>query len=258
VPPAILKELRNFERSAVQLFLHLTQSGIHMKKLGIIGGLGPETTAEFYLEVVFNCYKNNKEARPPIMIWSVPLNYEIENDLLTKSSGEERYIPYLVDAAEKLESAGADFLVMPCNSLHIFIDEIRNAVNIPVLSIIEETVKFLKKKNISKVGLLATSSSIKNRLYEDALAKEDIAQVLPDEFEQAKMGKMISNIILNRHANKDREELLKVINGFEKRGVEVVILACTDLQLLIPDHPSLSIYDTMKIFSKAASDYILD
>ncbi len=228
-----------------------------MKTVGVIGGLGPETTSEFYLEIVFGCYKNNKENRPPILIWNVPLKYEIEEDLLKKATGEERYLPYLIDAAKRLEKGGVDFLVMPCNSLHIFIEEIRNSVKIPVLSIVEETAKFLKKQKISKVGILATSTSLKGKLYENVLEKEDIKQVVPDGFDQAKIGKIINNIVLNRQANKDRKELLKIIDKFAKTGVRDVILACTDLQLLIPYHPKLRIYDTMKIFADATVREIL-
>ncbi len=228
-----------------------------MKTVGIIGGVGPETTSEFYLELIFGCFEKNKESRPPILIWNIPLKYEIEEDLLKKAVGEERYIPYLVDAAKRLEKGGADFLVMPCNSLHIFIEEIRRAVKIPVLSIVEETAKFLTSKKISKVGILATSSALKGKLYETILKKNRIEQIVPDEFDQAKIGKVIGNIVMNRHANKDRQELLKIVNNFEKRGVKNVILACTDLQLLIPHHPKLKIYDTMKIFADATVDYIL-
>src|SRR5438270_128238 len=101
-----------------------------MKRLGIIGGFGPETTAEFYLEVVFGCLTVNKEIKPDITIMNVPLPYKIEEDLITKSSGEERYIPFLIDTAQKLERSGVELIVMPCNSLHIFIEEIRRAVNI--------------------------------------------------------------------------------------------------------------------------------
>ena len=82
-----------------------------MKTVGIIGGLGPETTSEFYLEIVFGCYQKNKESRPPILIWNVPLEYRIEEDLLKKAIGEERYIPYLTEAAKRLDKGGADFLV---------------------------------------------------------------------------------------------------------------------------------------------------
>jgi len=228
-----------------------------MKTVGIIGGLGPETTSEFYLEIIFGCYQKNKENRPPILIWNVPLEYKIEEDLLTKATGEERYIPYLIDAAKRLEKGGADFLVMPCNSLHIFIEEIRNSVKIPVLSIIEGTAKFLKKKKISKVGILATSTCLKRKMYENVLGRKGIKQFVPDGFNQAKIGKMIKNIVLNRHSNKDRKELLKVIDEFGKNGVRDVILACTDLQLLIPYHPKLRIYDTMKIFADATIQEIL-
>ena len=70
------------------------------------------------------------------------------------------------------------------------------------------------------------------------------------------MGKMIKNLVLNRHANRDREELIKIIDNFEKKGVTEVILACTDLQLLIPKH-KLNIYDTMNIFADATVEEIL-
>ena len=229
-----------------------------MKTVGIIGGLGPETTSEFYLEVIFSCYKKNKINRPPMLIWNVPLEYKIEEDLITKAIGEERYLPYLINAAKKLESSGADFLVIPCNSLHIYIDEIRKAVEIPVLSILEETAKFLKVKNIKEVGILATSTTINNKLYEELLKKFNIKQIVPDDFQQAKIGKMINNLVLNRRDNKDREELVKIIVEFSKKGLSTVILACTDLQLLIPEFPNMQIFDTMKILADATVIKILD
>ncbi|MDO8639849.1 MAG: amino acid racemase [bacterium] len=142
-----------------------------MKTVGIIGGLGPETTSEFYLDLVFSCAKKDKTARPAIVIASVPLPYQIEEDLILKSEGMERYIPYLTAEAQRLEKAGADFIVMPCNSLHVFIEQIRKSVSIPVLSIVEETVKFLKKESMSKVGIVSTSATIKNKLTHSCLLK---------------------------------------------------------------------------------------
>ncbi len=229
-----------------------------MKTVGVIGGLGPETTAEFYLELIFSSFEKNKIQRPPILIWNVPLAYEIEDDLLTKAEGEERYIPYLVEAAQKLETAGVDFLVMPCNSLHIFISEIRQSVKIPVLGIVEETARFLKTQGITKVGILATSTTINRKLYEGVLLHNGIDQINPDGFQQAKIGKMIKNLVMSRHDNKDREQLLKIIDSFSKKGVKDVILACTDLQLLIPKHNEINIYDTMKIFADATVEKILE
>ena len=146
---------------------------------------------------------------------------------------------------------------MPCNSLHVFIEEIRAAVNIPVLSIIEETVKFLQKNNFKKAGIVSTSATIKNKLYEQAFENADIGYETPDPYQQEKMGKYIMNLVSGMQSNKDREGLIEIINDFENKNVEVVILACTDLQLLIPTHPRLRIFDTMKIFSDATVDKIL-
>lgn len=228
-----------------------------MKTVGIIGGLGPETTSEFYLDLVFSCQKKDGTARPPIIISSVPLPYKIEEDLILRSEGAERYIPYLTAEAQRLEKAGADFIVMPCNSLHVFIEQIRDSVSIPVLSIVEETVKFLKRENMSKVGIVSTSATIKNKLYENAFAENGIEYVVPNELQQAKMGKFILNLVIGQQKNRDREELVSIINDFENKELDCVILACTDLQLLIPHHPTLKIFDTMKVLADATVQEII-
>ncbi len=228
-----------------------------MKTVGIIGGLGPETTSEFYLDIISSCYKRSKASRPGIIISSVPLPYHIEEDLIMDNKGSERYIPFLVSEAKRLEKAGADFIVMPCNSLHVFIEEIRAAVKIPVLSIIEETVKFLKKNRFRKVGIVSTSATIQNKLYENAFKENDIAYETPTALQQAKMGRFILNLVNGQQKNSDREELIRIISDFESKNVDCVALACTDLQLLMPKHPTLKIYDTMKIFADATVEEIL-
>lgn len=228
-----------------------------MKTVGIIGGLGPETTSEFYLDIVFSCQKKEKTARPSIIISSVPLPYQIEEDAIAKNIGIERCLPFLTQEAKRLEKAGADFIVMPCNSLHIFIEDIRKSVSIPVLSIIEETVKFLQKNNFHKVGIVSTSATIKNKLYENAFEQNSISYETPNDFQQAKMGKFILNLVTGQQNNKDREELIAIINDFENKNVDCVVLACTDLQLLIPKHPTLKIFDTMKILADATVKEIM-
>lgn len=228
-----------------------------MKSVGIIGGLGPETTAEFYLDVVFSSYKAGKTARPAIIIASVPLPYKIEEDLIMRNEGANRYIPFLTQEAQRLEKSGADFIVMPCNSLHIFIQEIRQSVTIPVLSIVEETVKFLASNHFRKVGIVSTSATIRNKLYENAFEEAGISYETPDELQQEKMGRFIHNLVMGQQNNRDREGLMEIINDFEHKDVDCVALACTDLQLLIPKHPNLKVFDTMKILADATVSYIL-
>ncbi len=229
-----------------------------MKTLGIIGGLGPETTSEFYLDVIFSCQKEDKTNRPLIIVSSVPLPYKIEEDAISKNIGIERCLPFLIEEAKRLEKSGADFIVMPCNSLHIFIEEIRKSVKIPVLSIVEETVKFLKDNRMEKVGIVSTSATIRNKLYENAFTENNIAFEAPNDLQQEKMGKFIYNLVIGQQNNRDREELVKIIDDFENKRVDCVVLACTDLQLLIPKHPTMKIFDTMKILADATVKYMLE
>lgn len=228
-----------------------------MKTLGIIGGLGPETTSEFYLDVVFSCQKKDRTTRPPIIISSVPLPYEIEEEAILNGRGIERFPPFLVNEAKRLEEAGADFIVMPCNSLHVFIKDIRNAVRIPVLSIVEEATKFLKANNLKRVGIVSTSATIKNRLYERAFRENQIEYETPNALQQEKMGKFILDLVNGREDNRDREELIRIIDELAAKDVDCVLLACTDLQLLIPKHPKLKVFDTMKIFVDATVEELL-
>lgn len=222
-----------------------------MRTVGIIGGLGPETTSKFYLETVFECFEKDNKDRPPMLIWNVPLPYQVEERFITKAEGEEEYSPFLVDAAKRLEAGGADFIVIPCNSVHILIDEIRNAVNIPVLSIIEETTKFLKEKQINEVGILATSATLRKRLYEDKLNTEKITVHTPIEDDQNKMGEIINNLIHSRHNDQDKLELTKIVRNFADQNVKTILLACTDLQLITPEVDDAETYDTMKILIDA-------
>jgi len=104
---------------------------------------------------------------------------------------------------------------------------------------------------------VSTSATIQNKLYENAFEKNNIGYVTPNGFQQAKMGKIIHNLVTGQQNNKDREELIKIIGNFEDKKVDCVILACTDLQLLIPKHNNLKIFDTMKIFADATVEKIL-
>ncbi len=222
-----------------------------MRSVGVIGGLGPETTAEFYLEVIFGCQKIDDSERPLIVISSVPLITEIERELIATNKGKERYIPFLISEAKRLEKSGVDFLVMPCNSLHVFIEEIRNSVKIPVLSIVDETIAYLKKNKFQEIGLISTSATVENKVYENALAKNNIKFIAPNGLQRAKINKIIQRLIEGQHLNSDRNIIESVVKDMVDLKVNCVALACTDLQLLLPSSSEVNIFDTMKILADA-------
>lgn len=126
-------------------------------------------------------------------------------------------------------------------------DQISEEVSIPILSIVEETRKFLKKNNLSKVGLLATTASIKNELYQKELKANAIDIVLPTNKDQQKMGEIINKLVRDEYSEIQKRELLKIISRLADKNLDAVLLACTDLQLLEPQHDSVKIIDTMRI-----------
>lgn len=228
-----------------------------MKSVGVLGGLGPETTAEFYLEVIFQCQKSNHTRRPLIVTSSVPLPFAIEHDLIAKNVGKERYVPFLTKEAKRLERSDVDFIVMPCNSLHVFIEDIRSAVGIPVLSIVEETIKHLQKHSFMNVGLISTSATLANNVYESKLQEDGIAFVVPNGLQRAKMDRIILRLVEGRHRNTDRETINSIIAGLVSQGADCVALACTDLQLLLPRTSKVPVFDTMKVLADATVREIL-
>jgi aspartate racemase len=229
-----------------------------MKSVGVIGGLGPETTANFYSEVIFRCQKLNDIQRPSIVVGSVPLLFEIERDLIAHNTGIERYIPFLQDEAKLLEKAGVDFIVMPCNSLHVFIDDIRAAVSVPVLSIVEETVTYLKQNKIGRVGLISTSSTIFNKVYESKLIEADIVYSTPNDSQRAEIDEVIQRFVSGNYSDEDKKFLIGIADSFYEQGFSHVALACTDLQLLNPLSQKVTIFDTMKILADSTVAYILN
>lgn len=229
----------------------------NMKTVGIIGGLGPETTNKFCLEVINFCLKNNKKQRPPMIIWNVPMPIKVERDCITKNIGKEKFLPFLIDAAKILEKAGAQFLVIPCNTAHIFIQEIRSVVNIPVLSIIDETFLVIKDQRISRVGLLATSMTVNNNLFDDRFRFHGIKQITPSIQDQSKLDRIIHNLVVSKHNPRNKKEVNRIIAQMVRQKVKNIVLACTDLQLIINKHSQVEILDTMQILARATAKEIL-
>jgi aspartate racemase len=224
-----------------------------MKTVGIIGGLGPKTTAKFYMQIILLCAKRNNKQRPNILISNVPISSRLEEKFINRSVGKQEFRGLLVDAAKTLEKAGADFIVLPCNTAHVFIDDIRHSVDIPVLSIIDETVNVLKKRRVKKIGLLSTPATIKNKLFDDK-----IKLIKPNKDDQEEMGVIINSILSNRNIDRSRVQLLKIIKSIAVKS-DALVLACTDLQLLIPEKEinGIAVFDTMQILADATAKEIL-
>ncbi len=228
-----------------------------MRTAGVIGGVGAETTARFYLKVVQGFTRAHLPSLPPVLIFSMPFAHQIEDDVLLRGQGVERSIPFLLEAARILERGGADFIALPCNTLHVFIEQIARAVNIPVLNVVKETTRFLARHGVTRIGVLASRITTQLDIYGPDFAKDGITAILPDESDKVKLGQVIHGILNGRRIDRNRQELQQIIARLYKNQVDAVLLACTDLQLLKPKCPGKKLFDTMKILASATVREIL-
>src|SRR3989338_6835870 len=131
-----------------------------MKTIGVLGGMGPEASATFYNMIINICHKKYNAQQdtdyPPMIIYSLPLEGFDETGIVD----QEKVLRQLIKGIKVLESSGSDFIVIACNTVHCFIDELRKNVKIPILSIIEETSNKLK---LDKINIMGGKNSISDR-----------------------------------------------------------------------------------------------
>lgn len=219
------------------------------KRLGIIGGLGPETGCAFTLAV------NNKvsavtSCQPNLVLENVPVPFPVFEKII---SGERSHkmLSLLIKAVCTLNRTNVDSIVIPCNTVHTFIEELRDHSKIPIISITEECAKECSKQRFKKVGVLATTTSIQEKLHEKELSKVEIQVIEPNEEDQCRINEAIFDINTGQVKNKNEMNLNKAIEHLKERGAEAIILGCTDLFLLIKE-ASIPLINTTEVLENAA------
>ena len=215
-----------------------------MKKIGILGGMGPEATVELYLRLI-RIYQKDFGAVydddfPEIVIINLPLPYDLENP-----NGREEMKEILIKGVKKLEKAEVDFIAIPCNTVTFFIEEMQKEVSIPILNILEETAKEVKSSNLSKVGLLGTELTIEQEIYNKVL--QDVELVTLSRDQQKKTTRAIINILAGECI--DFDLISFQIEELKRQGIDKVILGCTELPLICRNRED--VFDTINILARA-------
>ena len=217
--------------------------------MGVVGGFGSETTAEFFSRLIA-LSRERLNKRPKVVIANAAPPNQAETAAI--NGDVEKIFPFAAECIKKLNSANVDFIVIPCNTLHIFIDRFRAISEAPVLSIIEESVTELKQKKVSKVGLLATTATINSQMFQNKLKENGIKAIIPNERWQKEIVTVIDSILrTGKPAKKDSDKIKKIISNLKSRGVQAILLACTDLQLLVKADGK-EIIDTMEVLANSA------
>lgn len=220
--------------------------------IGILGGMGPLATVDCYRKIIAATPASRDQDHLHVIIDADPTIPDRTAALL---EGGPDPTPQLVAAARRLERAGADFLIVPCNTAHAFLDRVQAAIGIPIVSMIEETARRAEHtvRPNATVGLLATSGTIAAGLYQAALSSRGLSVAVPESSDQERVMVAIGRVKAGRLDHETRELVQAVAQRLLEGGAEALILGCTELPLVL-DHVALPVplLDPTRILAEAA------
>lgn len=223
---------------------------VHNKIIGVIGGMGPEASAHFYKLLIHHAQKDYKVATndqfPEIILSSVPVP-----DFISDESQEERALSMLEDRIVDLDKLPISFFCMACNTGHLLIDKLRKLTNKPFVSLIDEVPKYIKKKKLRKIGLLATPTTIKTRLYQTPLEKIGIEVILPKNGDVIHLGRIIKETIAGENLDDNKVLIQHIGRRLLEKGAEGIIESCTEIPLIFPRQHLVPVFDTLEILASA-------
>ncbi len=225
-----------------------------MKTIGIIGGMSWESTALYY-QALNRGVKTKLGRSHSAKIAMISMNFQEIEDLQVAGKWDEA-AAVLADAGVKLRTAGADFIVIATNTMHIVAPEVEKASGLPVLHIADATGAEIGAAGFKKVGLLGTAFTMEKDFYKGRLAEKFGLDVLVPEAQGRSIVHQIIYEELCKGVVRDssRDAYLKIIDQLAGAGAEAIILGCTEIGMLVkPEHCSLPVLDTTLIHAEAAA-----
>ncbi|HEX75080.1 MAG TPA: amino acid racemase [Dehalococcoidia bacterium] len=233
--------------------------GEDVKRMGILGGMAPESTIEYYRIITTLCRRRGMGHNYPVIIIR-SLNFQEFIDLV-ESGDLPKLVTKLCEGVNSLCNAGAEFALMASNTPHIVFEDVAARSPIPLLSIVEETGRAAKDSGFGKVGLFGTKYTMQDGFYNNLLSKKyGVSVVVPEGNDQDYIhDKIMTELVIGRVISKTRRELSKIAQRLvDKEGIEALILGCTELPLILSEEIlGIPVLDTTRIHAEAALDFCL-
>lgn len=230
-----------------------------MKKVGIVGGLGPASTIDYYRDIVENYRKvYGDDIYPEIVIDSVNMKEIVSRIELQKY---DEVAELILASVSNLQKAGADFAVIASNSPHIAWDFMKDRVAIPVISIIDATCDYILEQQYKKVLIFATKFTMKNGLYNNALNNRKIEWVLPSEEDIEILGDIIyPNLENGIVITEDKQKMISIAEKYiQKYNCDSILLGCTEIPLMIKEGDvSVPVINTTQIHIQSVGKMLLE
>ena len=228
-----------------------------MKTIGLIGGMSWESTVTYY-QVMNETVRDSLGSLHSAKI----LMYSIDFAPLAEYQEADRWdlcAQMMTDAAERLEKAGADFIVIGANTMHKSAEEVQKHISIPILHIAQATMDRMKADNIHVTALLGTKYTMCQDFYKKVLTDGGMQVIIPEEDVDTVNSIIYDELCWGILKPESKQTLLDIIEKLRKQGAEAVILGCTELGLLVTkDDTDLPVYDTALIHAEEAAFRALD
>jgi aspartate racemase len=203
-----------------------------MKRIGILGGVGPQATGFIYKQLIevaqVNYDARNNDDYPDVIIASIPVP-----DFISSTERLEEATNMLVEAAQGLEAAGCQALCIGSNTVHILLDDLKDAVSIPFISMVELVAERCQQLGYQKVALLGTPILLGSGLYDEALSSRNITLVKPTTGQIEICDSVIRNVIAGSTEIALRKEYIEVLSSMFDQKADGIILGCTELPLVM-------------------------
>ncbi len=219
--------------------------------VGVLGGMGPLATVDLYRKIIEATPAQRDQDHLHLVIESNPAVPDRSDALL---HGGDDPTPLLIEGSRRLERAGADFIVVPCNTAHAFLPHVVPHVSVPFVSMIEETAMTIAARwPGSTVGILATAGTVAANLYQEQFERQGLASIAPDEGGQRYVSRAIADVKSGQVGRAQTELLVDAALGLIARGAQVLIAACTELPLIVTEADlPVPLVDPTRVLAEAA------
>jgi aspartate racemase len=227
------------------------------KRIGILGGLTPESTIIYYQYMVRSYQESHGDhGYPEIVIYSV--SFQRYEDWMNKGSWSDIETG-LLEGLTALEVAGADFAVIATNTMHMLFQELEEKSSLELISIIDTTAEAIKEAELDTVGLLGTRFTMENPFYREGLREHGINTLVPGREDMEIINEVIfEELSRGIMMGESRKEYLRIIDDLVTGGAEGIVLGCTEIPLLItPEHTDVPLFDTAILHAERALQYAI-
>ena len=197
------------------------------KKIGILGGIGPEATGRFYLKLISEIQKRrlvkSNTDFPQIIINSIPAPELVGKNISRKD------LRVYIKGLKELDKLGLDFIVMVCNTIHLFYDELQGEIDTPILDLRKEVKNYIKHNKIKSISILGTLATMNSNLYKF----RGVKYIKIKDRDQELLSKSILDFNMGLNKDKQVRIVSKLVKGYLEKGAKVVILGCTEIALML-------------------------